>query len=476
MICRDKSGCWKMLIVSSIILLLILGLVSPIKAFNSNTIERLDHFLEEAASKMNIPGLGVAVGYQGEIVYSRVIGRNISAETRFFIGSISKPFTAHAVMQLVEQGKVNLDESVSSYIEGFDVSDEITVRHLLQHLSGMTEFEYKADLPVHYDLSQLAQDINSISLQRTPGEDFNYFNQNYSLLGLLIERVSGETYEQYMENNVFVPLNLSHTSAHGDVDTPGHLSLFGFSFKRQEPFIKYDLPAGFISSTAEDLVRYLESLRTVNAAVGLSSQAIAEMMTGSFYGMGWMIGKIADRPAVFHGGSLPGYAANAIIFPEDEYSIAWIVNKSHMLNEIVFYPDLTNGLAAILLGEEPVTKFNLIWIVRLLMILLVVTFVVKDTRKMIRLVLSPWQMTQSKRIRALFVNLAIPIALLHLIPVLVAFVFRRAMTWKLAFFQMPDLVGWMFIGIGFNLLEACIHLVHLVKTHIRSAYLEQKIK
>jgi CubicO group peptidase (beta-lactamase class C family) len=435
---------------------------------NLSTEEVLDQYLNDTIKKLGVPGMSVAISHKGELIYSQVFGDDITEETRFYIGSTSKTFTALAVMQLVEQGKIDLDQSVSTYLEDFTVSNEITVRNLLHHLSGMTEHDYISNLPPQAEFSDLIEDMNAMSLTYEPGEQFAYFNPNYSLLGAIIESVSGQSYIQYLEENIIKPLGLEHTSLKGEVDTPGHLSFFGFSIKRKELHIQYDLPAGFITSTPEDLIRFLEALRMKQPAVGVSSEGIEEMMSGHpFYGMGLIISDIAGRPAVHHGGSLPGYTSNAIMLVGDEYSIAFLVNKNHLLNGLVFYPDLTNGIVSILTDQEPPSKINYFWIYRLLIILFAATLIY-NVIKAGNMILRPVQKTVQQRLIAAFVNLAIALSMIILIPMVVPMIMQRGMTWELAFFLAPDLIGWLFLAIVIHVAKSTIHVGFIIKHYFKS--------
>jgi CubicO group peptidase (beta-lactamase class C family) len=303
-----------------------------------------------------------------------------------------------------------------------------------------------------------------MSLSYLPGEHFSYFNPNYSLLGIVVERVSGQSYARYLEEHIIKPLGLQNTSVRGAVDTPGHLSFFGISVERSEPFIQYDLPAGYITSAAEDLVRYLEALRMRLPAVGLSPAGIEQMEAGTPYGMGWMRGYYANRPAVHHDGSLPGYAANAIMLVEDEYSIAFLINKNHFFNALIFYPDISEGLVSILTGQEPPSRVNYFWTIRLIMVLFAASLI-SSMLKTAKLVFRSGQKTIRQRVIAIFINLAIPAALLLLISLATGAILS-GMTWDQVFLFMPDLMTWLYAGIAFHVIESLIHIAFLSKQKV----------
>jgi CubicO group peptidase (beta-lactamase class C family) len=430
---------------------------------NLSTEEQLDRFIENTVKKLAIPGMSVAIAHKGELIYSQVFGDKINNETKFYIGSTSKTFTALAIMQLVEQGKIDLEESVTTYLEDFTVSNKITVRHLLHHVSGMTEANYISALPPHAQFSDLIQDMNKMSLTYQPDERFSYFNQNYSLLGAIVEKVSGQSYIDYIEINIIQPLGLFNTSFHGEVDTPGHLSFFGFSIKRIEPYIQYDLPAGYITSTAEDLVFFLEALRTNDQSVGVSTEGINLMMKGNpFYGMGLMVGEIYGRDVVHHGGALPGYTSDAVMLVEDEYSFTYLMNKNHLLNGFVFNRDLTSGIVAILTEQEPPNQVDYFWMYRLLIGFFVLTLLY-NVIKIKKIISRPEEKTISERKIAAFLNIAIPAAVVIVIPYLATMILHRGVTWELAFLGMPDMVLWLLLAVVIHLSQAMIHIALIIK-------------
>jgi CubicO group peptidase (beta-lactamase class C family) len=436
----------------------------PLEASAGRNIpeEALDRYIEAKVMELNIPGIAIAIARGDEILYSRVHGSDIQTETRFYIGSVSKSFTALAIMQLVEKGKIELDNSVSTYIQEFSVSDDITVRHLLHHTSGMTEYEYMSKLPHSASFAEMVLDMNSMTLSYPPGEQFSYFNPNYSLLGMIVERVSGKPYAIYIDENIFNPLDLEHTSAQGEVDVPGHLSFFGFSVTRFEPFIQHELPAGYITSSAEDMVRYLEVLRTRQPVAGVSAQGIDQMQTDDSYGMGWVSGRFAGRPAVYHGGALPGFYAQAIMLVEDEYSIVLLLNKGHILNGLFTYSQFTRDIVSILTAQDPPGGLPMHRIMQILLVFFVASALFKIV-KLISLMWGSKKYSLRGHLLAAAVSLIIPAVLFLLVPLGVQAFLQRGFTWQLAFLVAPDMILWFFIGMGFTIVEGLLHFYLAVR-------------
>lgn len=429
----------------------------------------LDEYIQSNLDKLSVPHASVAISHKGELVYSQVFGQSISKDSSFYIGSISKSLTALAIAQLEYQGKISLDQRVSTYIDEFSISDEITVRHLVHHVSGMTEKEYSSwgALPADADFSRLVQDMNTMTLTHTPGEQFAYFNPNYSLLGYIIENVTGLSYVDYIDEYIIKPLKLKNTSAIKEVDVQGNLSFFGFSFKRDEQPFSYDLPAGYITSTAEDLLLFMDAIRYDPQSVGLSDDGFRTLTqtypTDNFYSMGWMNYDLADRPAIHHGGSLPGYSSNAIMLVEDDYNIALLLNKNHLLTSSILYPDLSEGIIRILHDEIAPASSSYFWIYRMLLILFAFT-ILSNGKKIITMIKNNEIKTRKSRIKSIFINLAIPISIVMLLPMLAGLIFaQRGMSWTLVYLLMPDLIIWLIVGLSIHLIEVAIHTIRLVK-------------
>ncbi|HSL93677.1 MAG TPA: serine hydrolase domain-containing protein [Bacillota bacterium] len=423
---------------------------------------QLRQYLDHASRTMGLPALSVEVSYQGDTVFEYARGKGVTTDTLSYIGSISKSFTALAIMQLAESGRIELDAPVSRYLTEFRVSDQITVQHLLNQVGGMTDLDYMPDLPVDASFDDLIGDMNNIPLRHVPGETFAYFNQNYSLLGAMVEKVSGQTYEAYVEEHILIPLGLERTYLRGEVDVTGHMTAFAISIPRHEPFLRYDLPGGYITSTVTDMVTYLDLLSARDARLGVSPEGIDMMMHSDPYGMGWITGSVAGRPAVYHGGSLPGYVANSVMLTEDGYNIAILTNKNHLFYSLFLYPDLTSGIVSIITGQQPPSRAYLAWILRALLLVAIVNILV-SFKKSLRLIREARPMQRTKRLAKIAINLAIPVALVSLIPVIAAFVLGRGITWPLAFAMMPDMFIWMALGMLTHLVDSVVHLYLLAR-------------
>ena len=228
--------------------------------------------------RLNIPGVSLAIVEGDKIVHLRGFGQARpggeapSPQTPFFIGSLTKSFTALAVMQLVEAGKIELDAPVQRYLPWFRVADpqasaQMTVRHLLNQTSGLPGLlgmANLADLDNRPDATERqVRALSTLKLTRPVGSKFEYSNTNYNLLGLIIEAASGESYADYIQKHIFDPLDMSHSYTSKAVAQQnglamGHRYWFGHPLPAPNlPIPRGSLPSGQLISSAEDMAHYL---------------------------------------------------------------------------------------------------------------------------------------------------------------------------------------------------------------------------
>ena len=365
------------------------------------TYAAIDAYVEEQMQRLHMPGVSLAIVEGNQIVHVRGFGRarpgggEPTPQTPFMIGSLTKSFTALAVMQLVEAGKLDLDAPVQRYLPWFRVADPqasacMTVRHLLNQTSGLTTTSGEiplADFDNRPDATERqARMVATLVLTRPVGSAFEYSNANYNLLGLIIETASGESYADYVQKHIFTPLDMRHTytspamaQQHGLA--AGHQYWFGIPFAAPNvPIPHGSLPAGLLFSSAEDLARYLIAfLNGGRYGEGqiVSSAGIAELHRGvadiramglalGRYGMGWFVDKIGPTKLVWHGGTLPDFAGYMALLPEQKKGVVLLFNADHhWLNPVL--AEFGRGVAALLAGEpsKPIPFVRMIpWMLR----------------------------------------------------------------------------------------------------------------
>lgn len=316
----------------------------------------IDKYLRSCAANAHIPALSVTITDSNNVLFAESYGDGADCDTPFFIGSVSKSFTAVCIMQLVERQKIDLDAAISTYLPDAVDGDRITVRQLLNHTGGLGQYQNLSD-------------------QRIVGPQgvHNYANVDYSLLGKIIEAVSGQSYSDYITENLLIPLDLSHTAAtleesisNGLID--GHTNFFGLNIKTGHRYPTDDdswitVPAGYISSSANDLGRYLQMyLRGGNGII--SQQSIDTMFYGDtvyiddevpyWYGYGWTtVKEPLTEPVLRHSGLVETGTACVFILPERDIAIAFTANANDYFVTNEMLDSLSWGVVLMLLGLQP---------------------------------------------------------------------------------------------------------------------------
>jgi CubicO group peptidase (beta-lactamase class C family) len=356
-------------------------------AADSTTFSAIDACVDEQMHRLKIPGLGLAIVQGDEIVYQRGYGRARpggeapTPQTPFFIGSLTKSFTALAVLQLVEAGKIELDAPVQRYLPWFRIADphasaEITVRHLLNQTSGLSASSGEIPL-ANFDGSPGAAEcqaraLSTLALTRPVGLAFEYSNANYNLLGLIIESATGQSYADYVHEYIFTPLGMSHTYTSPAIAKQNGLAV-GHQYWFAIPFAVPNMPAphgslasGQLISSAEDMAHYMIALlnegyyddaQVISAAIiNESHRGVADFQAMGLslgqYGMGWFIDKIGGTKLVWHSGTNPDFAAYMALLPEQKRGVVLLFNASHhWMNPVL--SDLGAGVTALLAGQQP---------------------------------------------------------------------------------------------------------------------------
>ena len=286
-----------------------------------------------------------------------ISGRAITPQTPFLLASLSKSFTALATMQLVEAGQVDLDAPVQQYLPWFQLADaeapaQITVRHLLNQTSGISTMSGNSYLPVtdpsQPDLESFARGLSSDDLLSAPGESWQYSNANYSVLGMVIQAVSGQSYAEYVQQHIFAPLGMQHSSVYQVDSLPqdmasGHVLRFGQAVPIDLQFPQAFQPAGGIISTTEDMSHYLIMMLNqgrYGAATLLSPAGIAQMwqpgdhaQVQEFirYGMGWFVNASYGISGYDHSGGGGSFHAHMVVTPDSAWGVVVLVNAEHLL-------------------------------------------------------------------------------------------------------------------------------------------------
>lgn len=306
----------------------------------------IDAFIDSEMPASGVPGLAYAVVSDGATATADARGvltlggqEKVTPDTPFLTGSISKSFTAMAVMQLVEAGRIDLDGDVSDYLAGFSgrPAGAITVRQLLSHTSGFSTLQGNAAHPdptgEKDELARWVDHLAEVTPARAPGQEWEYSNTNYEILGRVVEVVSGQEYQSYVAQNILEPVGMEQSFvADGEVHesmATGHRPWFGT--KRPLPenrTFRGTAPQGGIVASANDLARYLQTMMNgqddVLSAKGKSLMMRPASPASPFYGLGWFVD--SGRGTVWHSGTSPGYESLATMVPSEKKGAVVLVN------------------------------------------------------------------------------------------------------------------------------------------------------
>lgn len=342
------------LVCLALMLALTIGNVSASPEMQGKTdFAAIDAYIAEQMKNLGIPGMTLGVVEDGQIVHLQGFGvadssgRAVTPQTPFYIGSVTKSFTALAVMQLVEAGKIVLDAPVQIYLPWFELADKdasakITVRNLLNQTSGISPRNGMVFWSSQQGLEEVMRGLKTVQLTQPVGTTFQYSNINYSIAGLIVEKVSGQSYGEYVIQHIFKPLDMyssyaSRQPALADGLSDGHLDMFGFAFRSDRGMPPPYLPTGGLISSAEDMSHYM--IAQLNAGrYGdtqiLSAQGIAEMHKPAipfgkgYYAIGWFAGTIDGAAVANHNGDTGNSHSYIWLLPEERSGFVLLANAS----------------------------------------------------------------------------------------------------------------------------------------------------
>jgi len=350
---------------------LALALSASLAAATSAT-QHIDSDVQAILSRTGAPGATIAIYKDGKPFYSHAYGwRDVekripaTVDTHYEVGSITKQFTAAAVMQLKEAGKLDLDAKLATYLPDAPHAKDVTLRQLLSHTSGMPDYLDAMDAegllakPVTYE--QIANYAKSKSLDFAPGSQAQYSNTGYVLLGRVVEVVSRERYEHYVQNHLLKPAGMTQTFTIAD---EAHLPAMAIGYKlvnkkaqRAQAWDKSALwSAGNLVTTVGDLEQWNEALaagKIVNADdYRLMSTSVMTTQQGdSGMGLGLFAGAYEDQPRTWHPGGTNGFSVANVYFPKQSLHIIAFTNlkSSHGIGEPIanaIFNDLNPAIAA----------------------------------------------------------------------------------------------------------------------------------
>jgi CubicO group peptidase (beta-lactamase class C family) len=459
------------------------GVSASIQTDEAPDTQAMDAYLREQVKLNRIPGMAFAVVKDGQVIFTggygnAAPGKPVTPQTQFYIGSVSKSITALAVMKLVDRGKIELDKPVQTYIPWFqvadpDVSKQITIRNLLNHTSGLAEkgdpnsAAYTANIEEQVRLMQYVKPVYK------PGTTFEYYNQNYRILGYVVEVVSGQPYGEFLKENIFLPLGM-HDTVTNPVDAPdlaqGYSRFFGFPLAQTQEYIPGGVPSGYMITTANDMAQFLIAQianRQPNGDPLVSPESLVLMRTPpagikSDYGMGWM--DIDGGQTYAHGGAINYFQAFEAINVKNKTGIMALYNQDSMENMMFENSSINTDLVGFMNGKKavPVNKAWAGWIL--------LALAVADLANHVRLfrMVPHWLVKTAKQPRAwLWVKVALgvmfPLAVLFGLPALMNAIEGGAPNWIEPYELMPDITVWLLAGMALNFIRSVWHAAILFR-------------
>jgi CubicO group peptidase (beta-lactamase class C family) len=327
--------------------------------FGSKIGNELDALAQAYAAQGKFSG-AVLVARKGEVLLKKGYGlanreHDVSntPQTIFRIGSMTKPFTAIAIMQSVEAGQLSLDDTVSKFLPDFPNGGRITVHHLLSNRSGIRDYilmpEYNDIKKQRVTTEQVIALFRDEPLLFEPGTEFGYSNGNWVLVGYMLEQLTGKSYEAVIRERIFQPLGMTNSGAEWEKPLIQHRANgyddTGAGFLNAELHDDTTMHgAGALYSTVEDLFKWDRGLYSD----ALLKQETLQMMFAPIsedYGYGWELHRLHGQQVIGHSGGLPGFASNIARFVDDDVTV---IVASNVGGSAVM--QLTEGLSAIVFG------------------------------------------------------------------------------------------------------------------------------
>jgi CubicO group peptidase (beta-lactamase class C family) len=331
---------------------------------------KIDRIADQVLQQTGVPSASVAVVQHGKLVYTHAYGlarldppKKATPDMRYSIGSISKQFTATAILLLQEEGKLSIDDPVGKYIPGLTRGNDVTIRQILSHTSGYQDFwpeDYVMTPMLHAETAQQIIDTwGKKPLDFEPGTQWQYSNTNFVIAGRIVELVSGESLWQFLGEHVFHPLEMKsvwNSDEHKltDVDaTAYYRHALGPLRVAPKEGVGWMYAAGELAMTAHDLALWDESL--IAGAV-LKPESYKQMFTevktkdgkGTHYGLGVGVGDREGHLAIEHSGEVSGFVSDNLVFPDLGAAVAVLTNQ-----DAVGAASAIANLEAVLVADIP---------------------------------------------------------------------------------------------------------------------------
>lgn len=442
----------------------------------SSEKNKIEQYIRTNMKKGKLPGLSVTIVKDGKTMYQTSFGyanmetkERINADTLFELGSNSKAFTALAIYELQKEGYLSVEDTVEQYIPWFYVSyhgnkESITIQQLLHQTSGIpfATIDKIPESDKESALEDTVRKLQGLKLDTKPGEEFQYATINYDILGLIIEKVTGETYEDYMEKHILQSLGLSNTYLNENTtENPvanGYKLFFTKQKVYQAPQYRGNKPAGYIMSNSIDMTKWLNILMGDSLDSKLdplvtkqsldANREVVPLKDGSSYASGWFVYQKGGGE-ISHGGNNPNFSSYIVFRPKEKIGVAVLCNTNSYYVE-----EIGQGIIEMLQGKKynPEVKdlninadriaFVLI-LVELIILLITFIFICKEIKEIRKGKRKLVKITVKKVIQLIF-SLLFMVAL-SLCIYLMPYILYQGVSWNFVFVWLPGSISYALV-------------------------------
>jgi len=318
--------------------------------------------------KSNEPGATVLVSRNGQVIYKKAFGMAnlelnapMQVDNVFWVASITKQFTAVAILQLMEQGKLNLEDEITKFIPDYPAQgNKITIEHLLTHTSGIHNFSGMKDpekkLALDCTPNEVIDFFKNLPMRFAPGTNWEYSNSGYFLLGYIIEKITGKPYAEYLEENIFKPIGMTNSLFANNKriikNRVGAYSLGDNGFENSRPLnMTHVYSAGAIQSTVEDFFKWHQAVHSYKL---VKKETLDKAFTRyklkdgkeTDYGYGWRLNYVYESPSIWHGGGIEGFGTTEIYLPKEDVFVVVFSNC-----DCIYPQEISSRLAALAAGK-----------------------------------------------------------------------------------------------------------------------------
>lgn len=350
----------KFIVFTLTIFLIVSTFATQTYALSDSQGEAIQGFLDEACRKSGVPGMSVSILDNNEVFYfssgyaNREKGESASEDTLYELASVSKAFTGMGILLLEEKGLLSTTDTIQTYLPWFTLKyqgkpvdmQSLTLNNFLHHTSGLTNRKHTKDIPEGNTPDMLQKTVEMLvdaELSFSPGKQYDYGTVNYDVLGLVIEKVTGQSYEDFMKEQIFQPLGLHQTYVYKEEAlatgylAQGYRSSFFTTTPYHAPDYVGNKPAGYIISCTKDMARWMGiQMGTVKDIPEIYQTVIEKSHQGDksvsavdnmYYGAGWSVN--ADQTIIEHSGGNPNFRTQVSILPKEGTAICLLTNSAN---------------------------------------------------------------------------------------------------------------------------------------------------